>query len=561
MTAKLKIVLAQLDPCAGDLKANTDKAIRIIRENRGADLVVFSECYLTGYPVDDLVLRPNFLASVEEHLAILTRAVVEIGGPAVIVGAPEEGCDLPYNSAYFITPEGSKRVIRKLNRPNDGVFDEVRYFAEGTMRPPIIYRGVRLGIGICEEMWHPEVARHLAGHLADVLIFINGSPYSRDKHEQERLRHARTRVRETGLPLIYVNQVGGQDELVFDGASFVLREDGTLALQMTAFKEEVVAFTFPLPTREIGFENYPYNDEADYLACVAALRGYVEKNGYRRVVFGMSGGMDSAFAGTVAVDALGADRVRALTLPSFVTSQENLADAKLACASLGIELQTREIGPAFEAVQRMMGFYGRQPTVTEENMQARLRMIALMAWSNEYGDLVITTGNKSENAVGYATLYGDMAGGFNPLKDLYKTEVWNLAAVRNSMFPQDYGLLGPEDPIPQQIIEKPPTAELAVGQTDEASLGPYFVLDAILRGIVDEDLDSETALKKAVAKVGKRAADPEVAKFLTIEHARHIGRLVRRAEYKRRQSAPGAKIGPRAFGRDRRYPIVNRFDY
>jgi NAD+ synthase len=560
MAVDLKFVLAQLDPCVGDLKRNTEKAILTIQENRGADVIVFSECFLTGYPLDDLVLRPHFLASVEEHLAKVVKAVVEVGGPAVILGAPEEGSDLPYNAAYFITPTGAKRCIRKVDRPNDGVFDEVRYFAKGELRPPFMYRGVRLGIGICEEMWHPEVARHLAGHLADVLIFINGSPYARGKHEGQRLAHAKARVRETGLPLIYVNQVGAQDELVFDGASFALDCTGGVVMQMPAFHEVTTRLDFPFSKRDNPVNDYPTTIEADYKACVLGLRGYVEKSGFKKVVIGMSGGIDSALAGAMAVDALGRDRVHAITLPSRVTSKDNIGDAALVCERLGLHMHTMEIGDTVEAVQKMLGIFGNESTVTDENIQARARMLALMGWSNKTGDMVITTGNKSENAVGYATLYGDMAGGFNPLKDLYKTEVWEMAKYRNKVIPG--GMHGPANPIPANVIAKPPSAELAVGQTDEATLGPYPILDAILRGIIDEDLDAAAALNYALkSRAGQMIDDPDAAPFLTIEHARFIGGLVRRAEYKRRQAAPGTKIGPRAFGRDRRYPIINHFAF
>ncbi len=557
MTPSLELVLAQLNPCVGDLQANTDRAIALIREHRGSDLVVFTECFLSGYPVEDLVLRPGFVAAVERQVARLTDAVVELAGPAVIVGAPEEGPDLPYNAAYFISPDGSKKVARKIDLPNSTVFDEVRHFAPGSLRAPVLYRGVRIGIGICEEMWHPQVSRHLAGELADLLIFINGSPYTRGKHKGARLAHARARVRETGLPLVYLNQVGGQDELVFDGASFVLDDKGTLCREMPAFSEEVLKLTFPFGSQR-PFQSYPSDVEADYVACVIGLRDYVDKNGFKNVVLGMSGGIDSALAGAMAVDALGTERVRALTLPSKVTSQENLSDAVLVCKQIGIPVQTMAIGSAVKAIQDMLfGPDDRVPGLTDENIQARVRMIALMGWSNEYGDMVVTTGNKSENSVGYATLYGDMAGGFNPLKDLYKTEVWDLARFRNGYRP--LGMYGPRAPIPDHVISKPPSAELADGQTDEATLGPYAVLDALLRGIIDEDLDAAAALRRAMRELGDKVSDPLVAPFLTLVHATRIASLVRRAEYKRRQAAPGVKIGPRAFGRDRRYPIVNRY--
>ena len=554
MTRKLNLVLAQLNPRVGDLRNNADRAIEVLKQHTDADVIVFPECFLTGYPIEDLVLRPAFLAATERELARITEAVVAVGGPAVIMGAPEEGPALPYNAAYFISPDGSKKVARKRDRPNEGVFDEVRNFACGDFRPPIKFRGVRIGIGICEEMWHPAVAQNLAGELADVLIFINGSPYTRGKHREQRMAHAKARVRETGLPLVYLNTVGGQDELVFDGASFVLDEKGLVRAQLPAFKEAIETISVPFGDELPHQEPYPDDEVADYLACVLGLRDYVNKSGFKSVIIGMSGGIDSALAGTMAVDALGPDRVKAVTLPSKVTSGENIGDAKLVCELLGIELVEMPIAGPVEAVGKMLGIHGReQPTVTEENIQARVRMIALMALSNEHGHMLVTTGNKSEGAVGYATLYGDMAGGFNPLKDLYKMEVWSLAKLRNERRPD--GVLGPLDPIPEAIINKPPSAELAAGQTDEAKLGPYRILDELLRGLVDEDLDAASALVRAKAVLGETDD-----RFLTLDHARFVGRLVRQSEYKRRQAAPGLKIGPRAFGRDRRAPIVNAFE-
>ncbi|CAH1691980.1 Glutamine-dependent NAD(+) synthetase [Hyphomicrobiales bacterium] len=554
MTRKLNLVLAQLNPRVGDLRNNADRAIEVLRQHPDADVIVFPECFLTGYPIEDLVLRPAFLAATERELARVTEAVVAVGGPAVVMGAPEEGPALPYNAAYFISPDGSKKVARKRDRPNDGVFDEVRNFACGDFRPPIKFRGVRIGIGICEEMWHPSVAQDLAGELADVLIFINGSPYTRGKHRDQRMAHAKARVRETGLPLVYLNTVGGQDELVFDGASFVLDEKGLVRAQLPAFKESIQTISVPFGDEFPHQEPYPEDEVADYLACVLGLRDYVNKSRFMTVVLGMSGGIDSALVGTMAVDALGADRVKAVTLPSTITEKGDIADAVEVCARLGIELATVPIGEPVEAICRMLGIAGRVPNVTEENIQARVRMIALMAHSNEHGHMLLSTGNKSEGSVGYATLYGDMAGGFNPIKDIYKTDVWSLSRMRNEFRPE--GVLGPDAPIPPAIIAKAPSANLALGQTDEAKLGPYAILDELLRGFVDEDMDSVSALARARTAIGADG-DP---RFLTNDHTRFVGALLRQSEHKRRQSAPGPKVGPRAFGRDRRLPIVNAFE-
>jgi len=454
MTRKLNLVLAQLNPRVGDLRNNADRAIEVLKQHADADVIVFPECFLTGYPIEDLVLRPGFLAATERELARITEAVVAVGGSAVIMGAPEEGPALPYNAAYFISPDGPTKVARKRDRPNDGVFDEARNFACGDFRPPIKFRGGRIGVGTCEDKWHPAAAEDVARGLADVLIFINGSPYTRGKHREQRMAHAKARVRETGLPLVYLNTVGGQDELVFDGASFVLDDKGLVRAQLPAFKESIETFSVPFGDEFPHQEPYPDDEVADYLACVLGLRDYVNKSRFKSVIIGMSGGIDSALAGTMAVDALGPNRVKAVTLPSKVTSGENIGDAKLVCERLGIELVEMPIVGPVEAIGKMLGIHGREPpTVTEENIQARVRMIALMALSNEHGHMLVTTGNKSEGAVGYATLYGDMAGGFNPLNDLYKMEVWSLSRLRNERRPA--GALEPPTPIPEAIIDQP----------------------------------------------------------------------------------------------------------
>ena len=561
MTDRLAIVVAQTNPVVGDLDSNLSDILRIVRENESADLVVFPECALTGYPLDDLVTRPGFLTDVAARLDALAAEVQSLGGPHVLVGAPDRGADLPFNGAFLLAPHGGRKVAHKHDRPNDGPFDEVRTFALGDLRGPFAIKGVRVGVMICEEMWHQHVARHLAGELADMLIVVNGSPYTRDKHSRLRLPHARRRVAETGLPLLYVNLVGGQDELVFDGASFALSANGDTVMQAPAFQscERVVVYQggqLRADSAESAVESYPGPNIADYQACVLALRDYVEKSGFPGVVIGESGGIDSALVSAMAVDALGPDRVLAVTMPSRITSGDNLSDAHAVAESLGIRIEEVPIAPMVAAFEAALAATG-DPGVAIENVQARVRMTVLMRYSNARGLLPITTGNKSEVSVGYCTLYGDMAGGFNPIKDLYKTEVFELAKLRNRHAPAI--CLGPPTKvIPTRVIAKPPSAELAEGQTDEATLGPYPVLDSLLRSIVDDQLPAREAARVAAAKLGKSLDETLAERFLSVEHAKFVGDLVRKAEHKRRQGAPGPKIGPRAFGRDRRYPIVSK---
>jgi NAD+ synthase len=564
MTNRLTIAVAQLNAHVGDIDRNTNIAIETLRAHPKDDLVVFPECFITGYPLEDLVLRPSFIAATERAIARLTDEIIALNGPAVLIGAPIAGPDLPYNAALFIKPDGTKTVATKIDRPNDGVFDEIRTFAKGAPREPIAWKGVRIGVGICEEMWRPDVSRDLAGRLADLLIFINGSPYARGKHRDQRLAHARARVRETGLPLLYANLVGGQDEIVLDGASFLIDANQEILMQAPAFQESTQVITFPMANHVIAA--YPDDDEADYTACVLGLRDYVAKCGRKDVVLGMSGGIDSALAGAIAVDALGPDSVRAITMPSQVTSQDNLDDAGLACAALGIPCHTLPIeNPVAAVIDAFEAAFNQSISgIARENVQARIRMIMNMLASNQFGPMLITTGNKSEMSVGYATLYGDMSGGFNPIKDLYKTEVWRLSRWRNTNS-CSIGL-GPEKPIPSHIISKTPTAELEEGQTDEASLGPYPVLDALLVAMIDDDLDATAAYNRVKHNPPadhrpKHARVGDVASFLTLEHAEKIAGLIKHAEWKRRQASPGVKIGPRAFGRDRRYPIANGFTF
>ncbi len=436
----------------------------------------------------------------------------------------------------------------KNNLPNYGVFDEKRVFAAGPMPEPIDWRGMKLGVPVCEDIWSEQVCTALAERGAGLLIVPNGSPYWIDKQEV-RCAVAAARVAETGLPLAYVNQVGGQDELVFDGASFVLNGDGTLAVQMPAWEQAVGMTEW---RREAGrwrcvpgeIAAVEEGEAANYLACVTGLRDYVAKNGFPSVVLGLSGGVDSALCAAIAVDALGAERVHGVMLPYTFTSNESLADAAATAEALHLRYDIMPIDGAVEGLTASLAkaFAGTSPDATEENLQSRARGTLLMGLSNKFGPMVITTGNKSEVSVGYATLYGDMNGGFNPIKDLYKTQVYALARYRNQARPKT--CLGPEGiVIPENVLTKAPTAELKPNQRDQDTLPPYDVLDDILNCLVELELP----LPDIVA----RGHAPELVK--------KVERMLYLAEYKRRQAAPGVKITAKNFGRDRRYPITNKF--
>jgi NAD+ synthase len=436
----------------------------------------------------------------------------------------------------------------KADLPNYGVFDEKRVFKQGPMPGPIAFRGVRIGVPICEDIWGPEPVECLSETGGEILLVPNGSPYWRGK-TSERLAVAKARVAESDLPLIYLNQFGGQDDLVFDGASFALNADASLAFQLPAF-EEAIAKTIWVREGKTwicteGPQAKPEEgDQADYEACVLGLRDYVGKNGFKGVVLGLSGGIDSALCAAIAVDALGAERVHCAMLPYRFTSEESLADAKACADALRVRYDILPIAPAVEGVEAALAplFAQTQRDVTEENIQSRVRGTLLMALSNKFGSMLVTTGNKSEMSVGYATIYGDMNGGFNPIKDLYKTEVFRLSHLRNIWKPK--GALGTDGVvIPLNIIEKPPSAELRENQKDQDSLPPYDVLDAILEGLIEQDL----------------SVNDLVAAGYNLDTVRKVERLLYLAEYKRRQSSPGVKVTKKNFGRDRRYPIVNRF--
>jgi NAD+ synthase len=546
---RLAIAVAQLDPTVGDIAGNADKAraARAVAARDGADLIALPELFLSGYPPEDLVLKPALQAACRSRIEELARETAD-GGPAMLIGTPwvEEG--KLYN-AYCLLDRGSIAALRfKVDLPNYGVFDEKRVFAPGPMPGPVNFRGVRLGLPICEDIWGTDVVETLAETGAELLIVPNGSPYWRDK-ETTRLNIAVARVTESDLPLVYVNQVGGQDELIFDGASFGLHADCSLAFQLPAFGESVTTVRWQRTGNgwrclEGPMSRPQESEQDDYAACVLGLRDYVEKNGFKGVVLGLSGGVDSALCAAMAVDALGAERVRCVMLPYRFTSQASRDDAAAIARALGIAYDLVPIDSAVAGLEQALGplFDGLPRDVTEENLQARARGVILMAISNKLGLMVVTTGNKSEMSVGYATLYGDMNGGFNPIKDLYKTEVYRLSRLRNGWRPP--GALGPAGlVIPENVLTRAPTAELRENQTDQDSLPPYDVLDGILERLVERE--------EPIAQIVEAGFD--LGTVVRIE------RLLNLAEYKRRQAAPGVKVTLRNFGRDRRYPITNRF--
>jgi NAD+ synthase len=552
--ARFTISLAQLNPTVGDIAGNAAKA-RAARQQAagaGAVLIVYPELFVSGYPPEDLVLKPAFQAACRAAVEELARETAD-GGPAMLIGSPWVDGGKLYNACALLDGGKIAAIRYKVNLPNYGVFDEKRVFARGPVSGPMTIRGLRVGVPICEDTWLEEsedyenVVECLAETGAEILIVPNGSPYARGKGDL-RMSVSVARVTESDLPLVYLNQVGGQDELVFDGASFVLNADRTLAAQLPAFEESITTLTFQRGAAgwrcEGTIASELPGDEADYAACVLGLRDYVRKNGFPGVLLGISGGIDSALCAAIAVDALGADKVRGVMLPFRYTAQVSLDDAARLASALGIRYEVLPIAAAVNGFEEILAapFAGLERDTTEENLQARTRGTLLMAISNKTGAMVVTTGNKSEMSVGYATLYGDMNGGFNPIKDIYKTQVFRLSSLRNRWKPD--GALGPDgEVIPESIIVRPPTAELRENQTDQDSLPPYEVLDAILERLVER----EQPLAAIVADGFDR--DTVV----------RIDRLLNIAEYKRRQAAPGVKVTRKNFGRDRRYPITNRF--
>ena len=549
----LKIALAQIDMHVGQVDANLARLRRARAEAAalGADLVVTPEFSIGGYPPEDLVRKPAFVDACEQAIAALASDTAD-GGPGIIVGGPwretsPEG-DRLYNAA-FVLDEGrivARRAKHEL--PNYGVFDDKRVFDPGPSPGPVAFRGVRIGLMVCEDFWLPAVSETLAESGAEMLLSINGSPFE-DGKTALRVNIGVSRVVETGLPFVFLGQVGGQDELVFDGASFVLNRDRTLAVQMPHFEEAITLTEWRREGDHLVCTPQPLPSEPDrleliYRCMMLGLRDYVDKNHFPGVLLGLSGGIDSAISAAVAADALGPDRVRAVMLPSRYTSPHSLEDADACARLLGIRYDTVPITGPVAAVEEALApaFAGHQADVTEENVQSRIRGLTLMAMSNKFGAMVLTTGNKSEMSVGYATLYGDMCGGYSVLKDVYKTTVFALCHWRNVHRPP--GARGPAGPVmPERVITKPPSAELKPDQTDQDTLPPYEELDAILAGLVE----------------GEQSVDALVEQGHDRPTVLRIWRMLDRAEYKRRQSPPGVKITPRAFGRDRRYPITNGF--
>ena len=546
---RLILALAQISPIVGDIDGNLARlrAARAEAAAFGADLMLAPELFLAGYPPEDLVLKLAFQEACRTACETLARETGD-GGPAVLVGLPWNQDGALYNAAALLKGGRIEAVRFKVDLPNYGVFDEKRVFRPGPHPGPITFDGVRVGVPICEDIWGSDPVECIAETGGEILLVPNASPYERDKLAVRR-KIAEARVAESGLPLVYLNAVGGQDELVFEGGSFILNSDGSLAAQLPGFKEAVARTVFE--RRGGGWvcvegprEAVDQGDEGDYAACVLGLRDYVERNRFPGVVLGLSGGVDSALCAAMAVDALGRERVHAVMLPYKYTSAASLSDAAACAKALGVRYDIVPIAEPVEATERALGplFAGRPRDITEENIQSRTRGLILMSISNKFGEMVVTTGNKSEMSVGYATLYGDMNGGFNPVKDLYKMEIFRLSALRNRWKP--VGALGPDGVvIPQNIITKPPSAELRENQKDEDSLPPYPILDGILNGLVEREM---------------RIADI-VAQGFDVETVKRVERLLYLAEYKRRQSAPGVKVGSKNFGRDRRYPIVNRF--
>ena len=548
MTDRLIITLAQMNQSVGDLEGNAAAILAMRDRAKGADLLLCPELQLTGYPPEDLVLKPEFVRRTMETAERLIEATAT-PGPAILIGSIVHEDGVNYNA--LLLADGGRLIGRTLKRelPNYGTFDEKRIFTSGPMPEPVEFKGVKLGLPICEDIWQESVCAHLAEAGAELLLVPNGSPYELDKDNQ-RQQMVRSRVTLSGLPMVYLNRVGGQDELVFDGSSFVINADGELVVQMCDWDEQLLLTEWTrgvdgwrCQTRaEHKLDPFP---EDVYQAMTVALRDYVTRNGFPGVILGLSGGIDSALSAAIAVDALGPDKVWNVMLPSKYTSPESLEDAAECARLLGCRLDVIPIAPGVDALDTMLAptFTGNQPGLAEENIQARLRMVTLMALSNRFGHMLLTTGNKSEMSVGYATLYGDMAGGYSVLKDAYKMTVFALSRWRNAHKPE--GALGPDGPVmPARVITKPPSAELRPNQKDEDSLPPYALLDRILEGLVDKELSvRETAV----------ATGADIALVADIETK------LLRAEYKRRQAPPGVKIGSRNFGRDRRYPITNAF--
>lgn len=548
MSDRFRLTIGQLNATVGDLPGNAARAREAWEQARqaGSDMLALPEMFITGYQTQDLVLKPAFTAQA-------IRAITELGqslsdGPAIGIGGPWAEKGRLYNAWWVFRGGALVARVLKHHLPYKQLFDELRLFDSGPISGPYAVGAARIGSPICEDSWYPDVAETLAETGAEILVVPNGSPYHRDKLDL-RMGHMVGRVVETGLPLVYVNMVGGQDDQIYDGASFVLNPGGHKVVQLPAFEEAVVHVDF---TRQAEgwragpgpMAPQPDAWEQDYHAMMLGLRDYLRKSGFRRVLLGMSGGIDSALVATIACDAIGPENVRCVMLPSEYTSQTSLEDAADCAKRLGARLDTVRIDGARDAVGGALAHLmeGTSPDITEENIQSRLRGVMLMALSNKFNEMLLTTGNKSEIAVGYATIYGDMAGGYNPIKDLYKTRVFQTCRWRNTNHRP--WMLGPKgEVIPPRIISKPPSAELRPDQRDEDSLPPYEVLDAILDGLVEGDL--------SLAELIAQGFDPDTV--------RKVEALLYHSEWKRYQAAPGPRISTRAFWLDRRYPLVNRW--
>ena len=548
MAQTLKVTLGQLNPRVGDFAHNRELAMRAWQAARAdqSDYLLLPEMFMTGYQAQDLVLKPAFTRDAMREVEALAAATAD--GPALGIGAPLVKDGKLYNGFHVLIGGRIHCSLLKHHLPNTDVFDEQRHYTPGPICGPYEVAGVRIGTPICEDAWHPDVCETLVETGAEILLVPNGSPYRRGKHD-ERLGHMVARVVETGLPLAYLNLVGGQDDQVFDGGSFVLNSGGNLCVQLPQLDEAIVAVSFERSDDgwravEGRRDALVEGRELDYRVMVVALRDYVRKSGFRKVLLGLSGGIDSALVASIATDALGPDNVRCVLLPSDFTSKESWEDAREVATRLGCGIDVVPISKGVSVINETLAdlFAGRGPDITEENIQSRLRGLLLMAISNKFGEMLLSTGNKSEVAVGYATIYGDMAGGYNPIKDLYKTGVFETCKWRNlNHRPWMAGPAGTV--IPERVIAKPPSAELRPDQKDEDSLPPYDVLDDILERLVEED----ASVAECVAAGHDR------------ETVQKVEALVYASEYKRYQAAPGARLSKRAFWLDRRYPIQNRW--
>ena len=548
MDKKLKIALAQLNPLVGDVSGNADKLISIRSKlNSEVDLLVAPELYISGYPIDDLVLREDFLNLVESEINKLVE-ITRDGKSAMIFGAPRKDNKVIKNSVYVIENGRIVAIKDKYELPNTGVFDEQRIFTQGELEDCVKIKNVKFGLPICEDIWEKTVLEKLSKNGAEIIVAINASPFTTSK-SFERDHVTLSRVKEIKLPLIYLNRTGGQDELIFDGSSFALNSDGSKFFCSSEFKEEVSIIDLTKENGKwFGLGNLNKNTsetERLYKALVLGLRDYVNNNKFSGVVLGLSGGIDSALVAAIATDAFGPKMVQAIMLPSPFTGQESLNDAKDAANLLKIKLSNLKINEAMKIIDKTLGKFNGQsflPGITEENIQSRLRGLLLMALSNRYGYMVLATGNKSEYAVGYSTLYGDMCGGFAPIKDVWKTDVFNLCKWRNENYSELFK--GPKGKvIPENIITKPPTAELKDNQKDTDNLPEYEILDEILKGLVEKEI--------SVEKIVSKGFDRKIVE--------KTAQLLARSEYKRFQAAPGPKVTAKAFGRDRRFPLTSGF--